>query len=140
MVDERAIARLLERFPQIAAAYLFGSAARGELRADSDLDVGLVLRDRRATAADCHRMLMDLAGRLEAVSEGRPVDLVVLDAQGPILRHEVLVDGRCVYEADRERRIDFESETHSLYIDFRPTYDIAAAGYLDGVRAWLARR
>jgi predicted nucleotidyltransferase len=32
----------ITREPRIAAAWLFGSAARGEMRADSDVDVGVV--------------------------------------------------------------------------------------------------
>jgi predicted nucleotidyltransferase len=33
---------LLVRWPSVAAAWLFGSAVRGELRFDSDVDVGVL--------------------------------------------------------------------------------------------------
>lgn len=85
-MDTAALAHILAGYPEIAGAYLFGSAARGELRPDSDVDLGLVLKDRHTTALDCYRMLGDLASRLEALTSGRPVDLVVLDPQGPMFR------------------------------------------------------
>jgi predicted nucleotidyltransferase len=126
-VSADAIAAILADYPAVAAAYLFGSVARGEAGPESDVDLGLVLRDRRTTALDCYRMLGDLASRLEVVTGGRPVDLVILDAQGPLFRHRVLEEGRRVYEADADRRVDFESETHSLYLDFLPTWRIATS-------------
>ena len=139
-IDIPAIVAQLSRYPEIAATYLFGSAARGELRAESDVDLGLVLRDRRTVARDCYRMLGDLANRLEGAVGGRALDLVVLDAQGPIFRHRVVSSGRMIYEADLDRRIDFESETYSLYFDFLPTYELATAGQLAGVQTWLDQR
>lgn len=137
--DERqrlaeAIRPILSGFPEIAAVYLFGSVARGTARPDSDLDIGLVFRKRGATALDHHRLIGDLASRLESVSGGRPIDLVVLESQGPLFRHQVLLEGRLIHEGDRDRRIAFEAETCVRAIDFRPTYDIATRGRLDAIR------
>lgn len=129
---------VLRRYPQVAAAYVFGSLARGEAGPESDLDVGLLLRRKGETALDHHRMLGDLAGRLESHVAGRNVDLVVLEAQGPIFCHRVLMEGALVYEADRGRRIDFESSTYVRAMDFRPTYETATRGKLAAVRQWLA--
>ena len=39
------MAPILERYQPIAAAWLFGSVARGEARPDSDVDIGLLLRN-----------------------------------------------------------------------------------------------
>ena len=76
------IARLrpvLVRYPQIAAAWVFGSAARGELRPDSDIDIGILLRDPRATAADEYMLLGELTARLEVITAPRAVDVVLLE-------------------------------------------------------------
>jgi predicted nucleotidyltransferase len=128
---------ILRRYPQIAAAWLFGSAARGELRPDSDVDVGILLRDPRATAADEYAMLGDLTARLEVATAPRPVDVVLLEHQGPVFAHEALIDGLLILEQDRERRVDFEATTVVRGIDFRPTWEIARAGQLDALRARL---
>ena len=127
------------RFVQLAAVYLFGSVARGEAGAESDLDLGLVFRKRGETALDHHWMLCDLASRLEASAGGRALDLVVLESQGFLFRHRVLLDGILIYEADRARRVDFESETFSRAFDFRPTYELATRGRLAAILRQLAR-
>jgi predicted nucleotidyltransferase len=128
---------ILARYPQIAAAWLFGSAARGELRPDSDVDVGILLRDPRVTAADEYMMLGDLIARLEVVTAPRPVDVVLLEHQGPVFAHQALVDGHLIFEPDRERRIDFEAATVMRGIDFRPTWEIAQKGQLEALRRRL---
>ena len=128
---------ILLRYPQIAAAWLFGSAGRGALRHDSDVDVGLLLRNKRDTGADHYLMLGDLAARLESATAPHPVDIVLLEPQGPIFCHEVLCDGRLLCEPGRERRIQFESETVSRALDFRPTYELALRGQAEGLRRRL---
>jgi predicted nucleotidyltransferase len=128
---------ILIRYPQIAAAWLFGSAARGELRHDSDVDVGILLRDPKVTGADEYMMLGDLIARLEVVTAPRPVDVVLLEHQGPVFAHQALIDGRLILEQDRERRIDFEATTVMRGIDFRPTWEIAQKGQLEALRRRL---
>lgn len=130
---------VLERYRELAAAWLFGSAARGELRPDSDVDVGIVFRRRGETALDHHRLLGDLASRLEEITAPYPVDLVALEDQGPTSCHRALIEGKRILEADRERRIDFESDTIVRALDFRPTWEIAARGQVEGMKRWLKR-
>jgi predicted nucleotidyltransferase len=92
------IARLLEQLrtqPNVRLAVLFGSVARGEESAASDLD--LLVRLRR----DGFRERADLARRLEAGS-GRRVQLVGLGEadQAPLLLKDVLRDGRVLVDRD----------------------------------------
>lgn len=129
---------VLARHAGVAAAYLFGSVARGTERPDSDVDVGIVYR------ASCPRSVReDLAGELvRALSHatGREcIDVVDLAVQGPLFCHRVLSEGRLLYEADRGARLDFESETIVRAIDFLPTYRLATAGKARALRRWLRR-
>jgi uncharacterized protein len=64
--------------------WLFGSAAREELRAGSDIDI-LVDFDAPVTLFEFAR----LRRRLESLL-GRPVDLVTRDALKPQLREQIL--------------------------------------------------
>jgi predicted nucleotidyltransferase len=128
---------LLSGYRQIAAAWLFGSAARGELRPDSDIDVGILLRDPQATAADEYLLLAELTARLEVIAAPRPVDVVLLEHQGPVFAHEALIDGLLIVEPDPARRATFEATAVMRGIDFRPTWEIARAGQLEGLRARL---
>ncbi len=133
---ERRLRPILAEYPEIASVYLFGSVSRGTESERSDLDLGLLLTSDEPMD-ERHRFLGDLAARLEAAAGPRPVDLVVLNAQGPVFCHEVILGGRVIYESDRERRIDFESDTFIHAFDFRPTLEIATRGYLPAFRRWL---
>jgi uncharacterized protein len=130
-IDE-AIGDVLRGFPEVAAAWLFGSEARGQARPDSDVDIALLLHDRRLRALDRVQELGRLAAQLERVAPGRRIDLVLLEAQGPVFQHRVLSEGRLVLDADRSRRIDFESDAYVRYFDFLPTYELAQKNALAG--------
>jgi len=88
-IDE-GIARVLRAFPEVSAAWLFGSEARGEAGPASDLDIGLLLRDRSKAAIDVLPVLGSIAAELEQVAPGRQIDLVLLEAQGPVFQHRAL--------------------------------------------------
>ena len=131
------IARVLATFPEVSAAWLFGSEARGEARPDSDLDVALLLRDPKQTALHLTQTLGRMAAELERVAPGRRVDLVLLEAQGPIFQHRALSEGRLVYDSDPRRRVDFESDSYVRYFDFLPTHQLAARHALSGFGSWF---
>jgi predicted nucleotidyltransferase len=83
--------------PNVAFAMLFGSVARGEDDADSDIDLLVVLREHSPGR------LIELQDRLERAS-GREIHLVEMEAAS---RNEVLLsmaveDGRVL--VDREER------------------------------------
>jgi predicted nucleotidyltransferase len=132
------IAAVMGRHSEVAAAYLFGSVARGTSRPGSDLDVGVVYAPRGSDAHD--RLVTPLALELAEATGFTEIDVVDLAAQGPVFAHRVLCDGLRVYEGDRERRIDFESDTIVRALDFMPTYVIATRDKPAALRRWLEER
>lgn len=101
-----------------AAVYLFGSVARGQGRADSDVDVAVLYG--KPVEPGLAGLRLGLAGDIEE-RLGRRVDLVVLDNQPPDLVHRVLRDGLLILENDRSARIRFEVTARNEYFDVLPT-------------------
>jgi predicted nucleotidyltransferase len=87
--DLARLRRALRTEPGVRAAVLFGSLARGDDRADSDVDLLVELREAAPAAR------VDLRHRLEAAT-GRSVQLVETRSaeRSPVLLAEILRDGR----------------------------------------------
>jgi predicted nucleotidyltransferase len=105
----------------IVAAWLFGSVARGDDHADSDVDVGLLLASGPPASIADHVALTDLADELQAVTQ-RHVDVVALNAAHPELVHRVLRDGILLQETDSRRRILFEVKARNEFFDMQPIW------------------
>lgn len=126
MVDRLQAA--LEADPRIAYALVFGSAARGQAHAHSDVDVAVGLVE------GTHLEPMDigaLAARLEEAA-GRAVDLVLLDEAPPGLAYRIFRDGRPVSvrsaPALKARFVKAVLE----YLDFQPLEELFTRGVLAG--------
>lgn len=101
----------------LAAAWLFGSRARGTERAGSDVDVAVLLRDDPPPTLE--GLMLDLQDELTG-ELGRPVDLVVMNRAPADLVHRVLRDGELLIENDRSRRVRFEVARRAEYHDLLP--------------------
>ena len=78
---------MLNRFPSVEPALLFGSVAAGLQRSDSDLDIAIAAK-HRLTADE----KMDIIASL-AEATGRPIDLVDLRQAGEPLLGQILTHG-----------------------------------------------
>jgi len=94
-IDLDAIAAIADSFP-ISVAVLYGSVARGEATARSDVDVGVVFEDGLASGARTDARL-GLIERLMAELGTDAVDVVPLDRAPAGLVEDVLSDGIVVY-------------------------------------------
>jgi uncharacterized protein len=99
----------------IMAVMLYGSAARGDASAASDVDVCLLLTPERRTAAQMS------AKRLEYLAE---VDLdVQVFQQLPLyIRQRVLKGGRLLLVRDEDRLYELAFRTVQAFEDFRSRY------------------
>jgi predicted nucleotidyltransferase len=139
-ISPQELSRLIPHFaahPEIAVAYVFGSVARGKARPDSDLDIGIVYRRFDRSGALHGRIAPALAHAIGRELGIEAVDVVDLEAQGPFFCHHVLLESRIVYEADSDRRVDFESDAIVRGLDFRPTWELATRGKASALRRWI---
>lgn len=121
-MDASAVAAALTTFfesdPRGAVAvYLFGSVARGEARADSDVDVGVLFEQAPPATLDAPQFAIE--AELERQT-GRAVQVVALNRASSDLVHRVLRDGRIVLDRDRGARIRFEVRMRNEYFDMAP--------------------
>jgi predicted nucleotidyltransferase len=123
-MDPRAIETRLREFlaeraerEGIAAAYLFGSVARGTAGPRSDVDVGILYDEDPPLTLE--GLGLRLEGDLESLL-GKPVQLVVLNHAPVDLAIRVLRDGKLLVDRDRSRRVDFEVKTHFEFFDLEP--------------------
>lgn len=105
----------LKGYPGVLAWYLLGSAARGALRPDSDIDLAAlpmpqVSLDRTALVA--------WGGELSLVV-GRDIDIGVLDQSNLVYAKEALVSGRCLWSADPHLSVRRSAELLALYLKFQ---------------------
>jgi predicted nucleotidyltransferase len=85
---------VLAQFPQLELAVLFGSVARGQAHAHSDLD--LAVQAPHPLTAPAKQALIEAL----AAATGRPVDLVDLKVVGEPLLGQILKHGRRLLGSD----------------------------------------
>jgi predicted nucleotidyltransferase len=123
---------ILASEPEVEVAALFGSAARGRLRPDSDVDVYVTLRRGTAWSFERENALATALG--EACR--REIDLIIEDEErtSVILRLEVARHGRLVHEARRGGWVGLRARAMLAYADLEPWMRLCG----EGVRRALA--
>lgn len=123
---------VLQGRDDVVFAYLFGSAARGEMRRDSDVDVAVYLRAGEDAVPAKLSLLSELTGAL-----GRDaVDVSVLNDATPSLWISVLREGVLLLDRVPETRIETEIRVMREYRDFEPRRRVLEEALLRGIRGW----
>jgi uncharacterized protein len=109
----------LSRRPEIREAYLFGSWARGEAQARSDVDVAVYV-DEADLPATPFGYDAELSAELMAALATDRVDVVLLASAPPLLYHRVLRDGVRLLARDLRETTVREGRALSRYCDYVP--------------------
>lgn len=112
-----------QRERDVAAAWLFGSQARGTARPSSDIDVAVLFRTAPAPTLLGFSAIADLQAELAVLAGGRAVDVVAVNGASADLVHRVLRDGVLLAEHDRAARVRFEVKKRNEYFDLKPMLD-----------------
>ena len=109
---------VISEHEEVIVAYLYGSAAQGIMRADSDIDVGILLAN---DAAPDYRYAVRMAGEIQSRCHlARDVDLRVLNRRPVRFLNQVLRYGKPVFVRDEKKRVEFETGVLKEYLDFKP--------------------
>jgi predicted nucleotidyltransferase len=123
MEDQQAIAEVFDKYPDILAAYLFGSTAARKSHEESDLDLAIVPRTESLRKRKLE-ILADLA-RIGFCC----VDLVFLDTNDIVLKYEALRPNKLIYHTEEFDHGSFYSKVVRQYLDFLPYLKVQREAY-----------
>jgi len=130
------IVEVLSGEAAVAAAYLYGSVARGVATSQSDVDVAVVLErelDMRARGAALRRLNM----LLRRAVQGAEFDVRCLGELPVAVAGRVVTEGTLIFERDPALRVAAEVRARMLYHDFLPFEQRGTAEGLAGLRERL---
>lgn len=111
-VTEQTLRSLAARY-SVVLMVLFGSAARGKARKDSDTDVGLWLEDPLGATQET-RLIRDLAHAFRSDD----IDPVILNHASPLLLFEVAESGRLLFEKEEGDYDRFKLRAMKYYWEY----------------------
>jgi len=115
------IREVLKRHREILVAYLYGSTVRGYEGKESDIDVGILLKENfKVDALYPVRIARELK---EKCMFDREVDVRILNGRSYRFLQQVIKEGEIILCADEKERVRFETSVMDRYIDFKPFYE-----------------
>ena len=103
----------------VVLAYLFGSQARGQANALSDIDIAVLLAGR-PDSSQCFEARLQIMGELMDILHANEVDVAILNQTPPALSYRVLRDGVLLFCRDRDQMIAYRVRVINEYLDFKP--------------------
>lgn len=107
----------------ISIAYLFGSSATGQKTQLSDIDIGVVFKNR-PTGTDTRAIYNDLYRLFSELYAGSKLDIVFLQAAPLSLQYFVIKEGKIIFEENPVYTSDYEYRVVNQYLDFKPVLDL----------------
>ena len=115
--------QLFSRYPEIRAAYLFGSQATQKTHPESDLDIALV-----PGSPELREKKLDLYIELARLGFDH-VDLVILDSDDIVLKFEAVRHNQLLYASPDHDHPSYYSKIIRQYFDFVPYLDVQRQAY-----------
>lgn len=118
---EDKLAKFFGRKERVKVAYLFGSAAKGEVGELSDVDVAVYLDDS-LTDEERFKLRLELMSELASLFGTDKMDLVVMNDNPLLLNYNVIKHGKLV-KSDERTRVRMETKILSRYLDMKHYID-----------------
>lgn len=109
----------------ILAVYLFGSEAEKTNAVNSDIDIGILLKNKKQLE-DTRPLYNAVYSELARVFKPtflRELDIVFLRNAPLTLQYEAITKGKVIYEEDPVQRADYEEMVVNQYMDFKPVLE-----------------
>jgi predicted nucleotidyltransferase len=134
----KVVAQALSGEEHVAAAYLFGSFARRQATALSDVDLALVVAE---TCSDLERgrLIRRLLVELGGTAPGTSFDVRLLDELPVAIAGRAVTEGELVFERDAVTRLRTEVATRMAFYDFAWFEQAYVQEGLEGLRRRLDR-
>jgi uncharacterized protein len=118
-VDFSKLKQIFQSRPEIDTVVLFGSAAKGRLRKDSDLDFAFLLSKKDENSFE---YASKLAGELDEVCK-RESDVLIFNTASPHIAFRAIKEGKIIYQKnDRRLWNAFVVKTISMNEDMEILY------------------
>ena len=130
------IKEVLEKRPEVLAAYLYGSHAKGYAREDSDIDVAVVLNPTFPKPKSYAYMFNLETEVNKAVPEFKVEVIPTIEMSYP-LNFTAPLFGRLIYSRNDKLRIEQELRLQNSFEDIRGLYDIRHKSILEDVKGRL---
>jgi uncharacterized protein len=120
------IADLFKNDKEIAAVYLFGSHAKNNESAKSDIDLGFLFNEK-LSSIESYKMLQNYFVKLSRFF-GKEYDLVDMERINFVLLFEIIRDGKILIENNRKKNRHFKAQKIVQYFDFEYILKQCATG------------
>ena len=118
----------------VRLAYLFGSAATGQMTPFSDVDIALVVNEDHTFKHSRLQFELEIEDELAARCELNQIDVRVINAAPLLLRGKVVTHGRLLFARSVDMRLDFETRTRMEYFDFLPAAEFYRTAFFENLR------
>ena len=124
------ISTYFSKKPEVIAVYLFGSQAVDKHRIDSDVDIGILLRqtDLKREEVLREQVIVELSRILK-----KDIHPVIMNTAGEELLRQIFSKGRCVQTNDSKLRAQFMIVSLCRIAEFGYYRKIIQSGFLRSV-------
>jgi len=107
----------------VILAYLYGSYARGDQTSESDVDIA-VLIDKRIKKEKYLEKTLKLSSLFNQLYPDNEIGILILNQAPPLLKHNVVIEGKEFYYQNQFTKILFENKTLHEYEDTKKLRNI----------------
>ncbi|MEW6189857.1 MAG: nucleotidyltransferase domain-containing protein [Actinomycetota bacterium] len=121
MVKRKVSLRIEEKICEkldIQLVYLFGSYVRGD-KNFQDIDIAILINLESPDIIKEMEIAESFKNELTKNHPNLPIQVTPLNSANPLLRYEVIKEGRAIYASSNEERIAFEMKTLREYGDYK---------------------